>query len=432
MTRARWRTRVQPIFVGAALATSVLLFTTALPLGAGQDPVRKAVPAGARYEAAVARGREVLESLVRGGRTPGVSVAVALGGTIVWSEGFGHADLEKRLPVTPATLFGIGSLSKTLTMAGVLTLVDAGLLDLDAPIETYLPDFPHKGKGITLRRLAAHQSGLSDEFAAAHYLTDRHFATIEEAYREIVARETIAYQPGSKVQYGTGLYTIIGRVMEAVAKRPYLNVMKERVFDRAGLTGVVPNDRTARIPLRTEFYVERAGGGFDKAPFFDPSHKLPGAGFLASAGDMARFGAALLRPGLLTDRARAEMRRAVPLADGRSTEYALGLQVGEFEGQPMLHLPGGGPGISAWLFLHPADDLVVALLSNVATGPVGGRTHAEIARAFRRATRTGGSEAKEREACRRPRYDAGHLRSRVFPPEAELNRPLSPAGRPKP
>jgi hypothetical protein len=78
------------------------------------------------------------------------------------------------------------------------------------------------------------------------------------------------------------------------------------------------------------------------------------------------------------------MFQPVPLADGTVTGYALGLRVGEFDGKPMLHLPGGGPGISAWLFLHPRDDLVIALLSNVPTGPVGGRTHAEIYRAFKR------------------------------------------------
>lgn len=351
------------------------------PSRAGQAE-RTVVGPSSQYEAAIARGREVLQGLVRDGRMPGVAVAVAREGRVVWSEGFGYADLEEKKPVVPATLFGIGSLSKTLTMAGVLSLVDAGLLDLDVAVETYLPDFPHKGKGITIRRLAAHQSGLSDDFAAAHYQTSRHFTSLDEAYREIIARERLTQAPGSHGQYATGLFTIIGRAMEVVAKRPYLDVMKERVFDRAGLSNIIPNDRTASIPGRTQFYAERAGGGFEPAPFFDPSFKLPGAGFLATAEDVARFGAALLRPGMVSDRARAEMFRPVPLADGTPTEYALGLRVAELEGKPMLHLPGGGLGISAWLFIHPADDLVIALLSNVATGPVGGRTHAEIYRAF--------------------------------------------------
>ena len=337
-----------------------------------------------RYETAIARGRDVLGGLVRDGRAPGIAVGVALGGRIVWTEGFGHADLGNKLPATASTLFGTGSITKTLTMAGALAMMDAGLLDLDVGVETYLPDFPHKGRGVTLRRLAAHQSGLTDDFATAHYQTSRHFATLEEAYREMMAQEILSYEPGGKVQYATGLYTIIGRVMEVRAKRPYLTVMKDRVFDPAGLTSVVPNDRRATIAARTEFYSERPGGGFEKAPFFDPSHKLPGAGFLATAEDIARFGAALLRDGILSARARAEMFRPVPLSNGSKTEYALGLRLGEFDGRPLLHLPGGGIGISAWLFIHPHDDLVIALLSNVSTAPVGGRTHAEIARAFLR------------------------------------------------
>jgi len=335
-------------------------------------------------EKAIHRGREVLRAVVSDGRAPGIAAAVAVGGQIVWSEGFGYSDLEDKVPASATTLFGIGSISKTLTMAGALSLVDDGLLDLDAPLEAYLPDFPHKGKGITLRRLAAHQSGLTDEFATSHRQTSRHFRTLEEAYREVIAREVVSYEPGTKVLYGTGLYTIIGRATEVVAKQSFADLMRERVFQRAGLTTVVPNDRTKKIPARTGFYVERAGGGFEKAPFYDPSHKLPGAGFLATAADIARFGAALLRPGMLSERARAEIFRAVPLADGTPTEWALGFRVDQFDGRRLVHQAGGGIGISAWLFIHPEDDLVIAVLSNVSTAPVGGRTHAEIARAFLR------------------------------------------------
>jgi len=239
---------------------------------------------------------------------------------------------------------------------------------------------------VTVRRLAAHQSGISDEVAAELYSTARHFASIEAAYNEII-KAPMPHEPGTRVEYATGLYTIIGRVLERVAGRDYQTVMREEVFRVAGLSGIVANDPRARIPHRSGFYANREGGGFEKGAYFDPSHKLPGAGYLATAKEIATFGAALLRDPLLGERGRAEMFRAVPLADDTPTEYALGLRVSTDAHGRLLHLPGGGIGISSWIFIHPEADLVVALLSNVNTAPVGGRTHRRIAEAFLRAAR---------------------------------------------
>lgn len=330
---------------------------------------------------AVAESRRAVEGLVENGQTPGVAVAVAAGGEVVWSEGFGFADLEHRVPVSDGTRFGIGSISKTLTMAAAVRLMQRGRLDLDAPVERYLDDFPHTKRGITLRRLAAHQSGMSDAFATAHYTTSRHFDTLDAAYQEIKAGP-IEYEPGSKAVYATGTYSVIGRVLEKAAGRDYLTVMREELFEPAGVAGIVPNDRRAIIPHRTAFYANRERGGFEHGPFFDPSHKLPGAGYLATAREIATFGAALLRPDLLGDRARRELFTPVPLADGTPTEFALGLRVSSDAHGPLLHQPGGGIGISGWLFIHPDADLVIALLANVNTAPVGGRTHRQIADAF--------------------------------------------------
>ncbi len=314
--------------------------------------------------------------------SPGASVAVALEGEIVWSEGFGYADLERGIAVTSETRFGIGSISKSFTMAAVMSLVDDGLLDLDAPVETYLSDFPHAGKGITVRRLAVHQSGLSDRFSTEHRQTTDHFPTIDSAYQNI-KNETLESEPGSQTVYATGLYTIIGRVMESVAGLPYLEVMEGRVFEPAGMVGVMPNDPTRKGMKRTQFYVEgEQEGSFELGPPYDPSYKLPGAGFLARAEDMAKFGAALLDAKIVSERARDEMFRTVPLANGEPTEFALGLRLGDFKGSPMIHLPGGGIGISSWLFILSDRDLVVAIVGNVSTAPVGGDAADEIIEAF--------------------------------------------------
>ena len=328
-----------------------------------------------------AKAGEAMRGAIQGGAAPGASAAVAVNGKIVWSEAFGAADIASGAPVTPAARFGVGSISKTLTLTAALALADEGKLDLDAPVETYLPDFPHRGRGITIRRIGAHQSGIADEFADRNYYTTAHFAALDRAYRGIAAAP-LSSTPGSRSEYATGIFTIAGRVLEQVAGETYLEVMRRRVFEPAGMKATVPNDPRRPARDRATFYVRREGGGFDRAPAFDPSFKLPGAGFLSTAEDLARFGAALLGPGLLSDSSRRELFTPVPLADGTPTVYALGFQ-SLCEGDRRLLLQsGGGPGIASWLAVYPDDGVVVAILSNATDAPLGDTVRRAVADAF--------------------------------------------------
>ena len=338
-------------------------------------------PVGARAGDTVAAG-EAVRRAIRDGAAPGAAVAVALNGRIVWSEGFGLADAARGAPVTPGTRFGVGSISKTFTLAAALTLADAGQLDLDAPVERYLPDFPHPGRGVTLRRIGAHQSGMGDDFATRHFYSTTHFP-LDSAYR-MIAAEPMAYSPGSRAEYATGVFTIVGRVLERAGGGPYLEVMRRTVFEPAGMTATAPNDPRRPPADRATFYVRREGGGFDLAPAFDPSFKLPGAGFLSTAADVARFGAALLGPGLLSERSRREIFTPVPLADGSPSRYALGFQALEEEGRRLLLQPGGGPGIASWLAVYPDHGVVVAILANATGAPLGDAVRRAVAAAFLR------------------------------------------------
>lgn len=343
--------------------------------------VAQAAPAGS-FVVPIARARQALDEAVRRGAAPGLTVAVAAAGKIVWAEGFGHADPGGRVPVSADTRFGIGSISKALTMAGALTLMDAGLLALDAPIERYLPDFPHPGRGITLRLVAAHQSGLTDEFATREYYSIRRYPDLESAYQEI-RHERLRFEPGTRTEYATGLFTLVGRAMERAAHTPFDTIMRRRVFQPAAMTYTAPRDPRHPPPESSAFFIRARDGGFEEAPLADPSHKLPGAGFLSTAGDLARFGAALLRPGLLSDSARRELFTPVSLADATPTNFALGFQALREDGHRVLLQPGGGIGIAGWLAVYPDDDLVVAILANATGAPLEGARRA-VASAFLR------------------------------------------------
>ncbi|HEY7502690.1 MAG TPA: serine hydrolase [Gemmatimonadales bacterium] len=316
---------------------------------------------------ASSKAREAVREAIGSGAAPGVAVAVGRAGSILWTDGFGVRDLAARKPVDPRTKFGIGSISKTLTLAAALALADAGRLDLDAPVERYLPDFPHPGQGVTVRRIGAHQSGIADDFANDHYWSRVHFE-LDSAYR-LIAAAPMTFPPGTRTEYATGLFTIVGKVLERVGGQSYLGVMQQIVLEPTRMAATVPNDPRRPPAERTVFYVT-GGRGFEPAPAFDPSFKLPGAGFLSTAEDLVRFGMALLEPGLLSAQARRHMFTPVALADGTPTRYALGFQALEDNGRRLLLQSGGGPGISSWLAIYPEEKLVVALLSNAMGAPL--------------------------------------------------------------
>ena len=336
--------------------------------------VSRAQSAEPRWTPQITEARSVMASAMAAGAAPGAAVAVAVDGEIVWSEAFGDAASDTR--------FGIGSISKALTLAAALRLVDSGTLDLDAPVERYLPDWPHTGKGITVRRLAAHQSGLTDDFAGQHYSSTTHFPDLDSAYRHI-RNERLVYPPGTRSVYATGLFTIVGRVLERVAGEPYPELMRRLVFEPASMTRTIPNDPRHPPPKRTSFYV-RADGRIREGPAVDPSFKLPGAGFLSTAEDMARFGIALLRPGFLSEAARSAMFHPVPLADGTPTMYALGIQSLTENDRRVLLQPGGGIGIAGWLAIYPEENVVVAVLSNLTGSPLGDAPRRAVAESFLR------------------------------------------------
>ena len=335
-----------------------------------------------RYAEAVVASRETVHAMMKRGGVPGIGVAVVADGEVVWAEGFGLADLEKQVRVTRETKFAVGSISKSLTTALFAHLVDDGLADWGAPVENYLPEFPHKNQRISVRLIAGHASGLGDQFDTANFYTTKHYASTTEALREIIT-EPLRSPLRARHFYTTGSYTIIAGVIERVARRDFPTAMNDLVLKPLHLKNTVLNIRHSIIPNRTSFYVQDVSGATINAPYFDPSFKLAGAGYLSTAEDLARFGAALQRPGFLKRATLDELFRPLETTVDGKTEFGLGWRVGkDGKGRRIFHQPGGGAGISCRLFLYPDENVAIAILTNLTGAPVGGRTSDSIADAF--------------------------------------------------
>ncbi|MCL4523728.1 MAG: beta-lactamase family protein [Acidobacteria bacterium] len=331
-----------------------------------QSPVASAPPPTTLSEA-IERSRALIKAQLAP-KVPGLSVAVAANGKIVWSEGFGFADLEKQTPVTTATRFRIGSISKSVTAAGLALLVERGKLDLDAPVQKYVADFPDKGAVITTRLLAGHLAGIR-HYKGDEFLLNRPFKCVREGLA-IFENDPLVAPPGTKYSYSTYGWNLISAVMETAAKQEFLSFMEQKVFKKLKMKSTRPDRAGAADPQRTQFYDTDPQVKFAIAPTVDCSYKWAGGGFLSTPEDLVRFGSAHLQPGFLKKETLELLFTSQKTSDGKETGYGIGWSIlKDASGHRILMHTGGSVGGTSVLLLHPDSKIVVAMICNHSRSP---------------------------------------------------------------
>ncbi|MGM0669771.1 MAG: serine hydrolase domain-containing protein [Gemmatimonadota bacterium] len=332
-------------------------------LGAQELPPPALAPAPGPWAPAVDRAREHLLSRMEEQGIPGLSVAVGVQGEMVWAEGFGWADLENRVPVWPETKFRVASISKSLTAAAVGKLVEDGTLDLDAPVQEYVPEFPVKRWPVTTRLLGGHLAGVR-HYRGQEFQSMAHYDDVTEGL-EIFAGDTLLHEPGTAYEYSTYGWNLISAVVQEAAGEPFLEYMRRAVFHPAGMDETVAEHVDSLIYHRSRAYHSTEDGRIINAPYVDNSNKWSGGGFLSTAEDLVRFGFAhldgtLLRPETVELLWTSQVTRA-----GRRTGYGIGWRESFQEGRRVVHHTGGAVGGTTVLVIYPEAEVVVAILTNI-------------------------------------------------------------------
>ncbi|MDC0713018.1 serine hydrolase [Stigmatella sp. ncwal1] len=314
----------------------------------------------------ISRAHALAEELVQAKQLPGFSIAVARDGKLVWSEGFGFADVEQQVPVTPLTRFRVGSVSKVLTAAAVARLVEDGALDLDAPVQRYVPGFPAKPWPFTTRQLAGHIAGIRhyQEKDFGLLKAQPHYDTVN-AGLVLFQEDPLLFEPGTDYRYSSYGWNLISAVVEGASRQEFLHYMQASIFEPLGLQGTVADQAEQLIPHRTRFYARDASGALRHAPYVDNSYKWAGGGFLSTAEDLVRFGSAHLQPGFLRQASLDVLFKTQQLNSGKETGVGIGWRMGvDAKGRRILHHGGTIEGGRAMLMLFPESRVVVALLAN--------------------------------------------------------------------
>ncbi len=295
---------------------------------------------------------------------PGLSVAVGRNQELRWSTGYGMADLENMAPVKAATVHRLGSISKPITAVAAMQLVERGKLDLDAPVQKYVPSFPEKPWPVTSRQLLGHLGGIRHYTKPGEIDSTRHYGNLIEPLK-IFADDPLLFEPGTRYSYSTYGYVLLGAVVEAAGGQRFTEYLKEHVFLPAHMNNIRADDVYKLIPNRMRGYRKTPEGEIQNCALADTSNKIPGGGLVSTAEDLVNFALAVGRGDLLKKETVAQMFTAQKTRDGKPTGYGLGWGVMTAEGKRRVGHGGGQQGTSTFLMLLPDDGVAVAIMANL-------------------------------------------------------------------
>jgi CubicO group peptidase (beta-lactamase class C family) len=344
---------------------------TGLQIQPARPPKGLPPPAPLSVEQAKAELAAYLDRLAEAGAFSGTAL-LARNGEVLFEAARGIADRNNSVPMRLDSKLNLGSMNKMFTAVAIGQLVDEGRLSFDDPVSKFLG-----GKGWTkadlskvrVKHLLSHTSGLGSYFNETYRRTARQLLRKVDDYKPLVAEETLAFEPGTKWQYSNTGMLLAGAVIEAVTGRDYFEVVRERVYARAGMSGSDCYDIDLVVPnLAIGYSRERSAKGAEwRANTFE--HVIrggPAGGGYSTARDLLAFAEAMRSGKLVSPATRDLLWSAKP--DLHSPEYGFGFGTGtDLLGRRVGH-GGGFPGISSTLDVYPDSGWTIVVLSNTDNG----------------------------------------------------------------
>ena len=312
------------------------------------------------YRAQIKVVRPLVARMKRAFASPGLSVAVAAAGKLVWSESCGFADVRRHARVTPRTQFRIGSVSKSLTAAAVARLYQQGRLDVDDDLRKYVPAFPADRPRVTLRQLGGHLGGIR-HYEGADAINTRHYASVTDSLRVFIDDPLVA-PPGEEFHYSSYGFNLLGATLETAAGTSFASAVQQAVLTPLGM-----KTTTVGRPPRggTRFYEITSARRARPAPRIDLSDRYPSGGFLSTARDLVRLGIGITDAAFLDQRSQTLLFTSQRTSADKVTGYGFGFEVADGPVGAFAGHTGNVVGGTAFILIHPRTRVVVALATNI-------------------------------------------------------------------
>ena len=307
--------------------------------------------------------------------TPGAAVAIVKDGAIIYKKGYGIANLEYDIPITPSSIFHIASVSKQFTVFSILLLEKQGKLSLDDDIRKYIPEVPDFGKTITLRHLASHTSGLRDQWnllSMAGWRMDD-VITKEHVLKLVSKQKELNFNPGDEFAYCNTGFTLLAEVVSRVSDMSFAEFTKANIFEPLEMNNTLFYDDHEKIVKNRAYSYYPDSSGYKKSVL---NYANVGATSLfTTVEDLSLWAMNFTDIKLGDSTSINKMNTLAVLNNGETFGGALGQFVGDYKGLNEIQHGGADAGYRSYLTRFPSENFAVIVFSNSAEFNPGGIAH---------------------------------------------------------
>ena len=337
----------------AALACLLLVPGSVLP---GAVTAQSAVSRDDQADAIVRRALET-------GPYPGISVSIEQHGKVVYQRGFGFADLERKIPVTPQTRFPIGSITKSFTCLSVMQLTAAGAIGLNKTVGDYLPNLAAPARTVKVHELLNHTSGIPNYTDLPDFPLSKSVGMSRNEVVRYFASKPLLFKPGTMFNYSNSDTYLLGLIIEKISRKSYDSYVRTHVLEPFGMTRSAFDARDDGATDRARGY-EHANDGFKRSLPYDFEIPFSAGALVSTTPDLLRYRRGVFGP-LTSSKVRDLVLTQSPMADGTPNPYALGCLVEtNMEGHRKITHSGEVFGFAADYAYYPDDDLTIAIATN--------------------------------------------------------------------
>ena len=305
--------------------------------------------------------------------SPGCAVGVARNGETLFQNGYGMANLEHDIPITPSSIFHVASISKQFTAMAIMLLAADGKLSLDDEVRKHLPELPDYGHPITIRHLLTHTSGLRDQWdllAMARGRFEENRITEADVLEIVTRQKALNFVPGSEYLYSNTGFTLLGTIVRRVSGKSLRAYADERIFQPLGMRDThFHDDYTMVVRGRAAGYAPAGRQWRVSLPNFDT---YGATSLFTTVGDLLKWEANFGKPVVATAALLEQMMASATLSNGDTTAYGLGISTEVYRGTRLIGHGGADAGYRSYEGRVPEHGLAVVVLCNAAPANPGG------------------------------------------------------------
>lgn len=307
--------------------------------------------------------RKMANELMKISGLPGLSIAIRKKNEIIFAEGFGYSDLEKKIPVTTNTQFRAASTSKAITVTGLAKMIQDGIINVEAEVQKYVPHYPLKDHPVTLKQLAGNISGMphyldTDKFENRYYSSTRDALTVFSHHK-------LLFQPQTNYSYSSAGFVLLSAAMEGASGISFLDYLQDKVFNPLKMKSTEPDmGRYKLMPNLTKYYKKQNDGYTAITNPRDVSSIWAAGGFVTTPTDLVNMTKAYSN-GYLTGSIVKKMFESQTLLSGKKTNVGIGWRIGsDMEGRNIIEHAGVTEGTRSVISYFPDEDIAISVMTN--------------------------------------------------------------------